>query len=142
VKANIWGGAVRDRNINIPPRSKHEEWTRCAMTDDVDLLFLASHTHATGRRVTIARFDGTTTGEIMYENTEWQNPQLKDFSAAPVHIKKGEGFEFHCYFDNPGDDEIHWGFRAADEMCQIAIVHTPGTQSIECKPVASSDGVF
>lgn len=141
VKASIWGGAVRDRHINVPPRSAHEEWTRCTMTDDIDMLFLSSHTHELGKKVTIARFDGQTTGEVIYENTDWQSPKLQDYSGAPLHIKKGEGFEFRCYFQNPRDEEVHWGFRAADEMCQIAIVHTPGDSKIECKVVDSSDGM-
>lgn len=140
VKAHIWGGAVRDVNLNIPARAAHEEWTRCVMNRDVDLLFLASHTHQLGRKVTIARFDGVNVGEVIYENTRWEDPALKDFSASPLKLKKGEGFEFRCYFQNTRDEDIHWGFKATDEMCQIAIVHTPGDVNTLCEPVASSDG--
>jgi hypothetical protein len=140
VKARIWGGAVRDVNINIPPRASHEEWTRCVMNQDVDVIFLASHTHQLGRRVTIAPFDGTTVGEVIYENTEWENPALKDFSKNPLRLKKGQGFEFRCYFQSTRDEMVNWGFKASDEMCQIAIVHTPGDVNTLCEPVASSDG--
>ncbi len=139
VKNNIWGFTVRDRKISIPPGAKTEEWARCTMTDDVDVIFLATHTHKLATRTTLRRFDGHTVGEQVYENLDWHAPKLIDF-PTPLHVKKGEGFELRCYYENPGDKTVEWGFSAEDEMCQFAMVFTPGLASADCKWLETSDG--
>ncbi len=142
VTGNIWGGAVRDKNINIPAKSQAVEWTRCVMNADADVLFLASHTHQLARSTAISLYDGSNVGEQIYEALDWVSPELKDFTAEPLHVPAGQGFEFRCDYDNPTDVDVHWGFKASDEMCQIAIVFTPGDSTTECVPVESSDGVL
>lgn len=141
IKGEIWGGVVRDDEINIPANTpSHTEWTRCVMNGDIDLLFLSSHTHQLGREVTIYPFDGTDVGEEpIYSNTDWQTPFLQSFDTTPLHIPEGQGLEFRCEFSNSGSEAVTWGFAAADEMCQIALVYTPGSADLECEPVASSD---
>ncbi len=139
VTDTIWGNAVRDVNINIPPGDGHVEWTRCVMSEDIDLLFLSSHTHQLGREVRIRLFDGTGVGEEIYMNDDWQTPFLKSFGPEALHIPAGTGFEFSCTFNNFTSEMVNWGFEASDEMCQIALVFTPGEASRECMPVASSD---
>ncbi|MEZ4295022.1 MAG: hypothetical protein R3B70_08585 [Polyangiaceae bacterium] len=142
VEHQIWGGAVRDANLTIPPMAKHTEWSRCVMNKDVNLIFLASHTHRLGRKVTVRTFDGTSTGDEIYVNTDWETPQLKSFTDAPLFVPKGQGFEVTCDFQNDTPDEVHWGFAASDEMCQIGIVYFPGDLSSDCTIVETSDGVL
>jgi hypothetical protein len=57
-------------------------------------------------------------------------------------VPAGQGFELHCHYQNPTDKLVNWGFKASDEMCQMALVYTPGNPSIECKTIATSDGVL
>ncbi|MFN0245664.1 MAG: hypothetical protein ACKV2T_02075 [Kofleriaceae bacterium] len=134
----IWGGAVRDTDITIPANaSGHVEWSRCVMNSDVDVMFLSTHTHELARLAEIRRFDGTTTGELVYTNDDWHAPPLKDFTAAPMRVPAGQGFEFSCHFDNPKSVPVNWGFLATDEMCQIAIVFTPGETTRTCEVVES-----
>jgi hypothetical protein len=142
VTETIWGTVVRDTHLNIPPMAEHQEWTRCTMSEDIRLLFMASHTHRLGRSVTVKPFDGENTGEQMYENTDWESPKLEDFTGEEHIVKKGEGFEFTCSFDNATSDMVNWGFLSTDEMCQIALVYTPGDAEIACDVVDSSDGVL
>lgn len=143
VTGNIFGGAVRDVNIDIAPGAKDAvEWTRCVMNRDADLLFLASHSHKLATDFTIHRFDGATRGELIYQNKDWRSPPLKAFAPAPLRLKKGEGFEFACHYTNPGARTVRWGFNASDEMCQIALVYTPGDPDIKCVQVESSDGML
>ncbi|MCA9679843.1 MAG: hypothetical protein KC464_32725, partial [Myxococcales bacterium] len=137
----IWGGAVRDTNLNIPP-GESTEWTRCVMSDDVDVLFLSSHTHALGVNFEIRAFDGTDVGELLYSNSDWATPSLLSFDEQPLHVPAGQGFEFSCHFDNLTDQTVHWGFSAAEEMCQIAYVFTPGFADHKCNVVETSDGVL
>ncbi len=137
VRETIWGNVVRDTDINIPANTDDTETTRCVMTKDIDLLFVASHTHQLGRSVKVRLFDGVNpgAGEQIYENTDWATPMLESFSPTPLHIAAGTGLEFDCNFSNPTDRDVHWGFTASDEMCQIALVFTPGDASRICQPI-------
>jgi hypothetical protein len=140
VKETLWGTVVRDTHLSLPPNAEHSEWTRCVMGQDVRLLFLASHTHQLASSVEVRLFDGEKAGEAIYENTDWASPQLKDFTVEERHIAKGTGFEFQCNFNNTTGEQVEWGFQASDEMCQIALVFTPGSGDLECEVVESSDG--
>jgi hypothetical protein len=140
VEQTIWGGAVRDRDINVPGNTDaHIEWTRCTMSKDVDVLFLSTHTHALAKQTVIRRFDGVSTaaGEVLYTNLDWHAPHLQDYTAAPLHVPAGSGFEFECHYANHSGSEVHWGFSAAEEMCQIAMVFTPGEATRVCEIVDS-----
>jgi len=138
VVKTIWGGAVRDLEIAVPANTpSHVEWTRCVMNKDIDVLFLSTHTHALAHTAEIRRFDGMQTGELIYSNDDWHAPPLKDYTAAPLHVPAGTGFEFSCHYANRTSAEVKWGFAAADEMCQIAMVFTPGEANRTCGVVAS-----
>ena len=137
----IWGGSVRDEHINIPPNSTHTEWSRCVMNEDVEILFVASHTHAKGIEFTVAPFDGETVGEVFYTNTDWHVPQIVQYEE-PIVLKKGEGFEWSCTWNNKTDEKVHYGLDASDEMCNLAIVHTPFSITALCEVVETSDGVL
>jgi hypothetical protein len=142
VRESIWGFTVRDANIEIPARSTHTEWTRCVMSRDVDVIFLSSHTHELATSVEVRRFDGTAAEEApLYTNRDWHAPALMSFET-PLHVPAGQGFEFRCHYDNPRSEPASWGFRAIDEMCQIALVFTPGDFSASCDVVETSDGVL
>lgn len=110
------------------------------MTEDVELIFASSHTHERARNFEIRRFDGKKVEDKpFYTNPYWEDPQLMNFDP-PMKVKKGEGFEFRCYYDNPTENIVNWGFSAKEEMCQIGIVFTPGDTSIKCTVVETSDG--
>lgn len=136
----IWGSVSRDTHLNIPPQSKHVEWTRCVMTEDVDVILMSSHTHALAESVEVRLFDGeTVSDEVIYRSTNWESPEL---AQIDLHVKKGTGFEYTCNYDNHRDELVTWGLYSSDEMCQIVAVHTPGDSSIKCEIVETSDGVI
>lgn len=141
VTARIWGSVVRDAHLEVPPMAKHDEWTRCVMNENVEVIFLSSHTHKLAKLVTVARFDGKTTGEVFYENDNWHAPRLENFSPA-MSLKKGQGLEFHCHYQNDTAKTVEWGFGADDEMCQLGLVFTPSSTTAKCEVVATSDGVI
>lgn len=137
----IYGGSVRDENIELPPASQHTEWSRCVMNEDVEVLFLASHMHALGVEFTIAPFDGVNTGEIFYRNDDWHNPMITQYDV-PIVVPAGQGFEWACTWDNPADNKVNYGLTAADEMCNLAVVFTPFSLTAQCEVVETSDGVL
>jgi len=141
VKTSISGGAVRDRHITIPAHADHTEWTRCLMDHDVDLVLVSTHTHALGHDTAIKLFDGTTVGDTIYTNDQWQAPPLTQFTPAR-HIPAGTGFQIDCHYVNDTDHEVDWGYLAKDEMCNLVLVWTPADAGAACKVVATSDGIL
>jgi len=141
VQEQIWGGQVRDETIEIPAGETKTEWTRCVMNRDVEVLFLASHTHALGIEFTIAPFDGTETGEVFYSNTDWHDPKIIQYDP-PMVIPAGTGFEYACTWRNNTDADVLYGLESTDEMCNLAIVHTPFDITARCEVVETSDGVL
>ncbi|MDP2311662.1 MAG: hypothetical protein Q8P41_02060 [Pseudomonadota bacterium] len=141
VVEGIWGGSVRDEYIDIPPGVEHTEWSRCVMNEDVEVQFLASHTHATATEFTIAPFDGTTTGDIFYRNDDWHDPRIEQYTP-PMAVPAGTGFEFACTWFNESDDTVNYGLLSTDEMCNMAIVFTPFSMTAACEVVETSDGVL
>ena len=87
----------------------------------------------------VRRFDGPAAGpgEILYTNSDWHAPALEDLTQTPLHIPAGSGFEFECHYENHSGEPVHWGFTAAEEMCQIALVYTPGEATRHCDIVES-----
>lgn len=141
VVEGIWGGQVRDENIEIPAQSEHTEWTRCVMNEDVEVHFLASHTHEKGILFTIAPFDGQETGEVFFENDDWHDPKITQYDP-PLVVPAGTGFEYACTWRNDTDEVVPYGLDSQDEMCNLAIVHTPFSMSAQCEVVETSDGVL
>ncbi len=141
VEEMIWGGSVRDEFIEIPPESEHTEWSRCVFNEDVEVLFLAAHQHELGTRFTIAPFDGEEAGDVCFENTDWESPMITQYDP-PLVVPAGEGFEWTCTWDNPLDKTVNYGLTSKDEMCNMAVVHTPFSMTAECQVVQTSDGVL
>ncbi len=137
----IWGGSVRDETIEIPAGETKTEWSRCVMNEDVEVQFLASHTHAKGVEFTIAPFDGTTTGEVFYSNKDWHDPMIEQYNPGLV-TPAGTGFEWSCTWFNDTDETTHYGLESTDEMCNMAVVFTPFSMTAACEVVETSDGVL
>ena len=141
VTDGVWGGSVRDENINIAAGETVTEWSRCVFNRDVEVLFLASHTHEKGINFTIAPFDGEKTGDVFYTNDDWHSPKIVQYDP-PLVVPKGEGFEWACTWKNPTDKPVNYGPNSTDEMCNLAVVHTPMDMTALCEVVETSDGVL
>ncbi len=141
VEDGIWGGQVRDENIVIPAGETATEWTKCVFNKDVDVHFLASHTHELGVEFTVALYDGETVEETFYTNTDLHYPQIVQYSP-PLVVPAGTGFSYTCTWTNPYDHDVIYGLSYQDEMCNLAIVHTPMDLTALCEVVETSDGVL
>ena len=141
VTSGIWGGQVRDETIHIPAGETATEWSRCVMNEDVEVHFLASHTHELGTQFTIRQFDGEDVGDVIFSNDDWHDPKITQYDP-PLVVPAGTGFEWTCEFMNPNDRDVHYGSTAEDEMCNMTLVHTPQSLSAWCDVVETSDGVI
>ena len=54
----------------------------------------------------------------------------------------GQGFEWSCTWENQSELDLTYGLTAADEMCNLAMVHTPFDMGALCEVVETSDGVL
>ena len=97
--------------------------------------------HELGIGFTIAPFDGTETGDIIYSNDDWHIPNIVQYDP-PLVIPAGTGFEWTCTWQNPGDEMVTYGSTAQDEMCNPAMVFSPFSVTADCEVVETSDGVL
>jgi hypothetical protein len=136
----IDGTQLRDEHLEIPPMAEHEEWTRCTFDQDIDVLFIAMHSHKLGRYTEVHKYANGQVGDLVYRNDDWSNPLIKSFTTAPMKVHAGEGFEMKCHYQNPQSITVEYGVKTTDEMCNLTYVFTPGSSAVRCKPVESSDG--
>jgi hypothetical protein len=147
VEKSMWGGSVRDENIEIPPNSVHTEWSRCVFNEDVDVLVLAGHQHELGTLFTIAPYDGETgeVGDVFFSNDDWHTPEITQYEPPRI-VPAGQGFEWTCEWNNTTDDVVIYGNESTDEMCNMAVVFRPTVGMISltaaCEVVETSDGVL
>lgn len=142
VEERIWGAVVRDNDILVEPMTRTTEWTRCLMNDDVDVFAMSSHMHAHGVEASVRRFDGATvTATPVYVNEDWERPFIATWIDEPIKVPEQQGFEFRCVYENPTDAPVVWGFTAADEMCSMTLVFTPGYFTVDCTVVDSGRSV-
>ena len=80
-------------------------------------------------------------GEVFYRNTDLHDPMIVQYDP-PMQLPAGQGFEYTCTWDNPRDEPVEYGTSALNEMCNLALVHTPFSMSAECEVVETSDGVL
>jgi hypothetical protein len=147
VDKSMWGGSVRDENIEIPANSVHTEWSRCVFNEDVEILLLAGHQHELGTRFDIAPYDGETgeVGEVFFSNDDWHTPDITQYEPPRV-VPAGQGFEWTCEWNNTTSNVVQYGNEATDEMCNMAVVFQPVegmiSMSAACEVVETSDGVL
>ena len=76
---------------------------------------LTSHMHARGTKFQIRIVNGPRDGELVYENTDWEHPQLVNY-AVPIVLEKGEGLRSIATYNNTTGRSISFGLTSEDEM--------------------------
>jgi hypothetical protein len=64
------------------------------------------HSHQRAVKTEIFGWNGKERGERVYENTDWHSPVPLDLTKSPRKVKAGEGFEFHCHYQNPTNEAV------------------------------------
>jgi hypothetical protein len=117
--------------FSIPAHAQAEVAGRCTFPSDVEVVGMVSHMHARGVNFTAHSFAGTL-GDLVYEETDWQEPVMKMWStqAGLLDVAAGEGFEYRCFFDNQSDATIVEGDSAGDEMCMLIGLYAGGDGTV------------
>ncbi|MEP6998917.1 MAG: hypothetical protein ABI969_00465 [bacterium] len=76
---------------------------------------LTSHMHARGTKFQIRIVGGARDGELVYENTDWEHPQLVNFTA-PIVLSSGQGLRSIVTYNNTTTHPIFFGLTSDDEM--------------------------
>ena len=109
-----------DRDIVIPPQGAYTARMHCEILEDIEVLFLAPHTHVRG----VALRAWVTGGELdgpqdLLTSTGYGDLDTRIF-ADPVKIKAGQAIDFECDFENDSAETIVEGpSKEANEMCLI-----------------------
>jgi hypothetical protein len=118
-------------DIAVPPLDRAEVAGRCTFPMDVEIVGMVSHMHAHGTRFTVNLLDGDEVGELVYEETDWQEPTPLAWPAdSMLRRAAGSGLEYRCHYDNPTGDWIYVGESANEEMCLLVGLYTGGDTTI------------
>ena len=76
---------------------------------------LTSHMHARGTKFQIRLVGGSRDGELVYENTDWEHPQIVTY-AQPIVLEIGQGLRSIVTYNNTTSKPIFFGLTSDDEM--------------------------
>lgn len=113
--------------LAIPPLSRSRFYGECAIDPysqdlvgrplDIQVYFVLPHTHALGDRFFLEVLGGPNDGQSIIDVEGFNGEARGRFYTPPVDMTGATGFRFGCEFENPTEDEVHWGFDD-QEMCE------------------------
>jgi hypothetical protein len=100
----------------LPPNKKTTSKAHCAVPYDVEVFGLTSHFHELGDYFKIEKWvpDGDAT--FVYEDDDWAHPKYQEYWPT-ISLKKGEGLQWTCTWDNYKTKAVGPGKYSTDEMC-------------------------
>ena len=124
----------QDRDVLVPPHSTTSATTRCVFPKPVNLIAMTGHYHFRGVHFTASLWDGTTTGEQVYEQKGYLEPLFKSYREG--ELSNVPGIEWTCTWDNPTDDTFKFGpFTDQNEHCNLFAFYYPSigkTEAMTC----------
>jgi hypothetical protein len=101
--------------IQLPPQQQTVVRKTFTFPKARKILMLTSHTHQYGKKFVIRISGGTRNGQIVYESTDWEHPQIKNF-VEPLELKAGEGLTSEITYFNTSSRTVFFGLESKDEM--------------------------
>ncbi len=84
-------------------------------TERTTVIALTSHMHARGERFVIKVVGGARDGEVVYDNSDWEHPQITSY-AAPIVLEAGQGLKSVVTWNNTTASNIAFGLTSDQEM--------------------------
>jgi hypothetical protein len=106
---------LTNTKFTLPAKQKTTITYSTILKTDTKIFMLTSHTHRLGEKFVIQITGGSRDGEVVYENTDWEHPLVKNFDT-PIALKKGEGLTSVVTYNNTTDKTVGFGFTTDDEM--------------------------
>ncbi len=110
---------LNNLNITLPPHQRTVV-SRSFLSDNqtLNIFMLTSHSHKYAEKFQIKIIGGARNGEIVYESTDWEHPDLRYFDP-PIVIGPNEGIQSIVTYNNTTDRTIRFGLTSEDEMSII-----------------------
>jgi Copper type II ascorbate-dependent monooxygenase, C-terminal domain len=105
----------KNTDINIPAGQIQTFTKNFTFGTPTKVFMLTSHYHKLGTKFQIKIFGGPRDGELIYENTDWQHPIVKNF-PTPISLQAGEGLTSVVTYNNNTTKNVSWGLTSEDEM--------------------------
>jgi hypothetical protein len=98
--------------LSVPPGMSTQSKTY-TLTQDINMMGSASHMHKQGIHFVAT----TSTGQTLYDGTEWAEPTPKSFNP-PLHLASGTRITWACTYNNTTGKTLTFGESAGtNEMC-------------------------
>ena len=126
--------------INIAPLSAATFSKTCTVPAGLTFFRTSMYTHKQGVHTYLK--DGTS-GSVVYENTDWENPIVKNWSAPSFHTFPNGSLTYQCDYVNPTNRTIRSGISTAtDENCVSINYFFPATATDGHSPLCYDSGFF
>ena len=110
--------------IHVPAHASATVNLRCAVPDQLTLLWATSHMHAHGVGHT-SRLVGDGAAPLpLFETDQWDDPPMRSF-VEEIRAAPGDFIEFDCRFHNNGSLAVIEGPSVDDEMCMFIAGYYP-----------------
>jgi hypothetical protein len=121
-------------NISIPPMTAPTPGDLESMSANVTSTskFWLMTTHAHKHAIHTDVRDGTTTGAMVVESTDWEHPTVQRWEAPFYSFGTGK-LTYECTYYNPTVNTIRTGDSAqTDEMCMASGYFFPASKPVFC----------
>ena len=100
----------------VTPARQEKTFTKSfTVSKPSQILTLTSHMHKTGQKFVIKIKNGPRDGEVVYTTTDWEHPDVINFTT-PIQLAKGEGLTSEITYKNATARTIQFGLTSEDEM--------------------------
>lgn len=106
---------LNNTDIELKPGERKTFLKTFTFSGTTTVLMLTSHNHQLGERFIIRIAGGPRNGEIVYENTDWEHPLIKNF-VTPIVLQPGQGLTSEVTYFNKTSKTVKFGFTSEDEM--------------------------
>lgn len=123
-------------SINIPPNPEPKpldlEAQTCSVPAASKFWIVTTHAHKQAR-FTRVRNGAATTGEKVFESSDWEHPGATRWDAAPFFSFDSGKLTYECEYRNTTNRTIEDGDSAqTDEMCMASGYFFPATRPVFC----------
>ncbi len=106
---------LNNMGLYLPPDKRTTATKSFTFWSTTRIIMLTSHMHKHGERFAIRIKGGVRDGELVYENTVWDDPKIVTFDQ-PIVLQPGEGLTSEITYNNTTDNVIRFGLTSDDEM--------------------------
>ena len=106
---------LSNTGISLPAGARTTLEKTFLMSQPTTVFALTSHMHKLGERFQIRIVGGARDGELVYESTDWEHPQMLLLTTAIV-LQPGQGLKSTITWNNTTSQVVNFGLLSTDEM--------------------------